>query len=858
MITAPRASPDSPAGVAAHAPAAQGVPFVADLGEYGDRPAIITDERFLTYRELAARVADAAAQFGTQRRLVLVEGYNDLDTLVWYLGALAAGNAVLLVPGDDPSTTAPIIDRYDPDVLIRSAVGTERLDVRRDVTAHDLHPDLALLLSTSGSTGSPKLVRLSHDNLQANAEAIAACLGIRETDRAATTLPMHYCYGLSVIHSHLLRGAGLVLTDLSVVDACFWDLVRDAGATTFAGVPHTFELLDRVGFAEMFVPSLRYVTQAGGRMAPDDVRRYGELGQRKGFDLIVMYGATEATARMAYLPPEHTLTDPASIGRPIPGGAFTVEPVDGMDDADAGELVYHGRNVMLGYAQTPAELGIGRTVTELRTGDLARRNGDGLYEIIGRRSRFVKIVGLRVDLDHVERTFADLGHEALCAGGDGELAVALAGPGGVDPVGIETELARRFGVPRVAVRVGVVPELPRLANGKPDYGAVRTLAGRAGQRHPDTVTGRADVPTLVALYGELLGRGDVTPDSTFVGLGGDSLSYVEMSVRLEQALGQLPIGWHTTPIRDLTPAVRNRRRLSLHTVETTVAMRAMAIVMIVGTHIGLYTVPGGAHALLAVAGFNFARFQLTAATGWERIRRQLVSIGRIVVPSVAFIAVAFALTTDYSPANLVLLNNVFGPETWTSSWHFWFVEVLVQLLVLMVAVMAIPWVSRLERAHQFGFAVGLLGIGMLLRYEIVEIGLTHTKPALWLFAIGWAVARASARWQRLLLSAVVLTTVPGFFDSMGRNLLIVALLLLLVWAPTVVVPEPVRKVAGVLASASLYIYLVHWLIYPLIRDFSGWLALVASLMAGIGYWLLATRAVPAVWHVWGRAERDGV
>jgi hypothetical protein len=276
--------------------------------------------------------------------------------------------------------------------------------------------------------------------------------------------------------------------------------------------------------------------------------------------------------------------------------------------------------------------------------------------------------------------------------------------------------------------------------------------------------------------------------------------------------------------------------------------------MIVGTHVGVFTVRGGAHALLAVAGFNYARFQLTSAERRARLRGQLTSVARVVVPSVALIALAFTLKPYYTVANLFLVNNIFGPETWTGSWQFWFVEVLVQLLVVTTALLAIPWVDRLERAHQFGFALGVLGIGIMLRYELVEIGLTHTLPALWLFAYGWAVARASAWWQRVLLSAVVLVTVPGFFDSAERTSMIIALLLLLTWAPTVLVPGAVRKVAGVLASASLYIYLVHWLVYPHVRPYSGWLALVVSVLAGIGYWLLAARAVPAAARAW-RARR---
>ena len=242
-----------------------------------------------------------------------------------------------------------------PDVI----VGDGDIRERRPGTAHDLHPDLALLLSTSGSTGSPKLVRLSHDNLRCNAASIADYLGLTPDDRAITSLPMHYCYGLSVVHSHLLVGAGLVLTDLSVVDECFWRLAEDAGATSFAGVPYTFEQLERSGFTERALPSLRYVTQAGGRMAPERVGRWRDHGRRSGWDLVVMYGQTEATARMAWLPPDRADAHPEAVGIPIPGGSFRLEPVDEVDEPGVGELVYAGPNVMQGYAVSAADLARG-------------------------------------------------------------------------------------------------------------------------------------------------------------------------------------------------------------------------------------------------------------------------------------------------------------------------------------------------------------------------------------------------------------------------------------------------------------------------------------------------------------------
>ena len=226
---------------------------------------MLAGDEVLTHADLARRVADRAATWGPARRLVLVEGANDLDSLVAYLAALQHGHVALVVPDGRPAQRDAIVAAYDPDVVCTAGA---RDDVRRPTSAHDLHPDLALLLSTSGTTGSPKLVRLSRDNVASNAAAIADYLALTPADRAVTTLPLHYCYGLSVLHSHLVAGASVVLTDLSVVDACFWDLFARTGVTGLAGVPHTFDLLAASGFEDRDLPTLRQVTQAGGRLAP--------------------------------------------------------------------------------------------------------------------------------------------------------------------------------------------------------------------------------------------------------------------------------------------------------------------------------------------------------------------------------------------------------------------------------------------------------------------------------------------------------------------------------------------------------------------------------------------------------------
>ena len=817
------------------------VGFVRQLASHGAAVAVVTAEGSIAYRELAERVEDLSGRLGDRRRLVLVAARNDVESLVAYLAALSAGHPVLLVPGDHPAAMASLTAAWDPDVVVRGS----QIEERRDGSAHELNRDLALLLSTSGSTGSPKLVRLSHTNLQANAESIADYLGIEQSDRAATTLPMYYCYGLSVINSHLLRGASLLLTDQSVVDPCFWDLFQQEQATTFAAVPHTFDLLDRVGFAEMDLPHLRYVTQAGGRLAADRVQRYAELGRRQGWDLFVMYGQTEATARMAYLPPELAHVHPTSIGVPVPGGSLRLRPVSDHPDPEVGELVYSGPNVMLGYADAPDDLALGRVIDSLDTGDLARRTTEGLFEIVGRRSRFIKVFGLRIDLQRAEEVFAELGLTVCCAGDRDQLVIAV--EGGHDARIVGQLAATELGVPARAVRVCPVEAVPRIPSGKPDYAAVAAL-GRAASSTGRSVEAAAtppvvDVAVLRALYAELLDVPEVRDDDTFVSLGGDSLSYVETSIRLEELLGELPTGWHTTAVRELAPGVAEPRTRRGRAVETSVALRALAIVLVVATHAGLLDIKGSAHVLVAVAGFNFARFQLTSSSRSQRLRRLLGSVGRVAVPSMVWITGAYLLTDRYGIENVFLLNAVLGPPQWTTQWDFWFVEVLVLTVLTLAALLSVPWVDRAERRSPFAVACALLGIGLVWRFDLTGFDVLHTKPVLWLFALGWASAKAATSWQRVAITGVVLATVPGFFGDPRRDGVILAGVLLLLWAPTVGCPAWLSRPAAVLASASLYIYLTHWQVYPHLDDVSPLLAVLASLTVGAAYWQLSARVM---------------
>jgi acyl-coenzyme A synthetase/AMP-(fatty) acid ligase len=811
-----------------------GPAFVERLAVHGDDLAVLVGGEELTYRQLADRVDPVADRIGSGRRLVLVESGNDLSGLVGYLGALRGGHVVLLADRD-PIRVAELVDRFAPDVVIGADGAVREL---RAGSGHDLHPDLALLLATSGSTGAPRLVRLSAAALDANAAAIATYLGIAPGDRAALTLPMHYCYGLSVINSNLLGGAAVLLSDDSVLEPRFWTAFREHRATSLHGVPHTFELLDRVGFADMSLPHLRYVTQAGGRLAPDAVSRWARVGAQRGWQLVVMYGQTEATARMAYLPPELAQSRPEAIGVAIPGGSLTVEPLAGGTDPEVGELVYRGPNVMLGYAERPADLALGRTVHALHTGDLGRIGPDGLVEVVGRRSRFIKPFGVRTDLDALERLLAEHRIEAACTGTDTELVIAV--PNRSAPARVRALVTEWTGLPAAMITVQRLAELPRLASGKVDYPALAAVPGReTRRRRPGTIR-----EVLAATFpGQ-----ELTDDASFVDLGGDSLTYVRVAADVERVLGGLPPGWDHLPLGRLEATAAptgTRRRVTL---ETGVLLRALAILLVVGEHAHLWAVVGGAHLMFAMSGWMFARFVLAGVPSARPRRsvRILRSATRIAVPSAIWIAFR-ALLHNVRFVDILLVGSLLPPLVP----GYWYVDALVQILLLMALLFALPVLGRLERRHPFAFAAGLLTVALIGRLYPSAYGwwfttdIYSTQVVLWLFVLGWMAQRATTTAQRWTTTTAILVLVPTFFGAEDalRGAIVAVGLLVLQFVPAVRVPRAVAAVATALASASLTVYLTHFGMLPL-----SWLGVppavivAASLVVGIGAWWALTAA----------------
>jgi len=785
-----------------------GVDFALRLAEWAYRTAIIgpTGET-CSYLELARRADLFAADLGNAS-LLAIEAERDIETVVAYVAALREGIPVLMFEGGVKSER--LLSTFTPDLIYaRTAEGRALIAGGGD--GSPAHPNLSLLLSTSGSTGSPKLVRLSGVNIQSNAESIVEYLGIRTDQIALASLPLFYSYGLSVLNSHLQAGACTLLTDLAVSDPAFAALAITHQATSLAGVPTTYDLLISSGVLGKLPQSLRTFTQAGGKMKADRVREVASLLSTRGASLCVMYGQTEASPRMAYLPPDR-ITDRADcIGRAIPGGTLSVE-VEGkpVEPGATGELVYRGPNVMMGYALARSDLAKSAELAELRTGDLAAEVEPGLFRIEGRLSRFIKPLGLRVGLDELENIAAAAGVTVHVAGSDdGGVVVAATNDA-------ELEVARKaiaiLNLPDSLISFERFDGIPQLGSGKIDYSTI--LRRRQAQRLPEI---HAGVDGIAACFARAARGRPISPVTTFSEIAGDSLSFIETSIAMENAIGALPADWTELSLRELQGLVTERmgddapaaRRGGALTPE--ILVRAIAITAVVINH-AVNGLQGGADVMMVLAGLSWARYQRPRIAVDGAVRTLWRSLHRILAIYYAIVILYSVLKHQVFYARFLMFSTFRGD--WDGSLNiYWFIESLFWCTIAATIAWKLLPARHTKQARE-AFAVGLMGAALVIRFAGAHLldapshAMRSPDQMMIYFAAGVILADLGI-WARIV--AALLTTALSMmaWGTHNTHWIIMALcLILIVGNVTVLIPRMLRGAVMTVAQASFYIYVL--------------------------------------------------
>ncbi len=456
-----------------------------NLDKHKGSPALLDDKGdSVTYSDIAEESKAIGDKIGG-RCVIFALCTNSIGSIVGYASFLENRIVPVMLSSEiDRNLLSDLDSKYRPAFYWAPSdmefEGLEKVHeykgyslLRTGYERYEINPDTCVLLTTSGSTGNPKLVRQSYRNVLSNTESIIEYLKIDSSERPITILPFNYTYGISVVNTHLYAGATILVTDKSVMQKEFWAFFKEQGATSISGVPYTYEMLERLRFRNMKLDSLKTMTQAGGRLSESLQMKFGEYALSSGRRFFVMYGQCEATARMAYLPPEHVVDHCGFIGVAIPGGEFMLTDTDGKlieSPNTAGERVYKGDNVTLGYALSKDDLTKGDERNGiLHTGDIAERDEQGFYRIVGRMNRFLKVYGNRVNMDDVEKMVnREFSVDCACVGRDDHVVLCVVSDDSVNPKIIDF-ISQKTNINRIAISVRNIPEIPRNESGKISY-----------------------------------------------------------------------------------------------------------------------------------------------------------------------------------------------------------------------------------------------------------------------------------------------------------------------------------------------------------------------------------------------------
>lgn len=446
--------------------------------------AIDSDGNALRYADISV-LANSITKMIPQRALCFLLVENNIGGIAWTMSMLQSQRLVPLILNvkTEDSLYQHLLQEYRPTYICAPILcQTSSAEViiekhgyaltQTDNIPYKLHLDLSHLLPTSGSTGSPKLVRHKYENIEAAGLNISTFFELKPTDRPLMVLPLYYTMGLSMVFSHLRVGATVLITNLNMTDPKFWTFIKEQHATSFTGVPYSFQILNLMRFFRMDLPDLELLTQGGGKMPNDLNLKFAQFCQQHGKRWIATYGQSECTARMAYLPPKWAVEKVGSIGIAVPNAELSLLAEDGTPITTPhteGEMCYRGKNVTMGYAYHSQDLALGdERHGFIRTGDLAYFDEDGCYYIVGRKGRFLKLFGMRVGLDECEQIIQnECSTDCACVGTDEKMIVYITQSN--QQQAVKDTLIQKTHIVATAFEIRIIPEIPKNPTGKKLY-----------------------------------------------------------------------------------------------------------------------------------------------------------------------------------------------------------------------------------------------------------------------------------------------------------------------------------------------------------------------------------------------------
>ena len=438
----------------------------------------------LTYGDVVS-LREALSKTLPERELVFCLCENRVGALAGFLSLYECKDVCLLLSAKiDKGLLDTLYETYKPSYfwIPESKTGKTPYEVlyqfkgyvlcRTGNKAPELHPELSMLMTTSGTTGSPKLVRHKYGNIESNAKTVAQVVGWTPEERGIIDLPMQYTMGLNVICSHLYAGATVLLIEVNLMSPKYWSFIKEQKGSNFTGVPFSYEILNRLRFGRMDLPYLTTMAEGGGKLSDTLFKTFADIMAEKGKRFFATFGTTETSARLAFLPPDQATTHIGSIGKAIPEGKLILVDENGNEITEAGvdgELRYEGPNVTMGYGTCVEDLMKGDEFCGVyETGDIARKDEDGFYYIVGRKKRFLKLFGLRVSLDQSEKIIKDsLGIECACTGDDNQMLIYITQEGMKEEV--KNLISEKTGLMAKSFEVREIDSIPRFESGKINY-----------------------------------------------------------------------------------------------------------------------------------------------------------------------------------------------------------------------------------------------------------------------------------------------------------------------------------------------------------------------------------------------------